>query len=369
MDENMTILYDLKLGYPDMQAAPLKRIGEISAEVLHSGRGWQYGGDLQGILPYREQIARFLTEASGIPVATNELMGTGGALSAVDIVCRALTRPGDVVLVEDPTFFFVVQVLRMTHVDVVGVPLGSDGIDLDALAGLADRYGERLKLVYTIPSFHNPTGLTATNRDAVVRLARERNFTLLEDATYQQLWYSEPPPPYLKLSDQSGHVVTVGSMSKLIMPALRMGWIWAKPEQIEAFKMFKDDAGSALTSEIVADYMRSGEFGEQVEFARRFYKRKHDKAAAVLDRYAPDWLDWSAPGGGFFIWGRLPEGLTATQLKPFAAERGVSFMAGRDSYVAAPDDQTIRLCFAMIDEGALEQGLVRLCEALEAARG
>lgn len=365
----MTILYDLKLGYPDMQAAPLKRIGEISAGVLHSGRGWQYGGDLQGILSYREQIARFLTEASGVPVATDELMGTGGALNAVDIVCRALTQPGDVVLVEDPTFFFVVQVLRMTHVEVVGVPLGNDGIDLDALTGLADRYGERLKLVYTIPSFHNPTGLTATNRDAVVRLARARNFTLLEDATYQQLWYSAPPPPYLKLSDQSGHVVTVGSMSKLIMPALRMGWIWAKPEQIEAFKMFKDDAGSALTSEIVADYMRTGEFGEQVAFARNFYKRKHDLAAAVLDRYAPEWLDWSAPGGGFFIWGRLPEGLTATQLKPFAAERGVSFMAGRDSYVAAPDDQTIRLCFAMIDEDALEQGLIRLCEALEAARG
>jgi DNA-binding transcriptional MocR family regulator len=158
-------------------------------------------------------------------------------------------------------------------------------------------------------------------------------------------------------------------MSKLIMPALRMGWIWAQPEQIELFKMFKDDAGSALTSEIVADYMRSGEFGEQVEFARNFYKRKHDLAAAVLDRHAPEWLDWSAPGGGFFIWGRLPEGLTATQLKPFAAERGVSFMAGRDSYVAAPDDQTIRLCFAMIDEDALEQGLIRLCEALAAARG
>ena len=248
----MTILYDLKLGYPDMQVAPRQRIAEITAEVLNAGRGWQYGGDLQGILPYREQIARFLTDASGVPVTPGELMGTSGALSAIDIVCRSLTRPGDVVLVEDPTFFFVVQVLRMSRVEVVGVPLCDEGIDLEALEGLAQRYGERLKLVYTIPSFQNPTGITATNRDALVRVAERHNFTLLEDATYQQLYYDVPPPPYLKLSDTSGHVVTVGSMSKLMMPSLRMGWIWALPEQIEAFKKFKDDAGSTLTFEIVA---------------------------------------------------------------------------------------------------------------------
>ncbi|MEP7294162.1 MAG: PLP-dependent aminotransferase family protein, partial [Chloroflexota bacterium] len=349
----MTMLYDLKLGYPDIKVAPRQRFGEITVEVLSSGRGWQYGGDLQGILPYREQIARFLTDAAGVPVTTAELMGTSGALSAVDIVCRTLTRPGDVVVVEDPTFFFVVHVLRMCHVEVVGVPLCEQGIDLDALEGLVERYGERLKLVYTIPSFHNPTGVTATNRNALAQMAQRHNFTLLEDATYQQLYYGEPPPPYLKLSDQSGHVVTVGSMSKLLMPALRIGWIWALPEQIERFKMFKDDAGSALTSEIVADFMRSGEFMGQVEFARNLYARKHEIAVAALDRYAPAWLGWSAPGGGFFIWGTLPEGLTAERLKPFATERGVSFMSGRDSYVNPPDDQHIRVCFAMLDEGAL----------------
>ncbi len=364
----MTILYDLKLGYPDMQVAPRQRIGEIAAEVLNAGRGWQYGGDLQGILPYREQVARFLSDASGTQVTPAELMGTSGALTAIDIVCRTLTQPGDVVLVEDPTFYFVVQVLRMSHVEVVGVPLGEEGIDLTALEALAQHYGERLKLVYTIPSFHNPTGLTATNRDALAKLAQRYHFTLLEDSTYQQLYYGAPPPPYLKQSDSSGHVVTVGSMSKLVMPSLRMGWIWALPEQLAAFKRFKDDAGSTLTFEIVAQYIRSGELAAQVEFARNFYKRKHDLAAAVMDRHAPSWLEWTAPGGGFFLWARLPEGLSASQLKPYSDAREVSFMPGRDSYVLPPDDQHIRVCFAMLEESALEQGLIRLCEALHAAR-
>ena len=97
-------------------------------------------------------------------------------------------------------------------------------------------------------------------------------------------------------------------MSKLVMPALRSGWIWAQPEQIQEFKKFKDDAGSTLTAEIVADFIRSGEFAAQVEHARQLYAGKHDTMVAALDRYAPDWLDWSAPGGGFFIWATLPEG-------------------------------------------------------------
>jgi DNA-binding transcriptional MocR family regulator len=363
----MTIIYDLKLGYPAIDVVPRQRFAEITAEVLHSGRGWQYGGDLMSILPLREQLAAFLTDASASPVTPLDIMGTGGALNAIDIVCRSLTRQGEVVVVEDPTFFFVVQVLRMSGVEVVGVPLCAEGIDLDALQSLLDRYGERLKLVYTIASFQNPTGITATNRAALAEMARKYNFTLLEDSTYQQLYYDSPPPPYLKLNDDSGHVVTVGSMSKLLMPSLRTGWIWGLPEQIQHFKMFKDDAGSTLSAEIVAEFMRSGEFPGQIERARSFYARKHARVVAALERYAPSWLTWSAPGGGFFIWARLPDGLTAERLKPFAHERGVSFMAGRDSYVAPPDDQHVRLCFAMLDEDMLDPAIARFCDALHAA--
>src|SRR3954451_15445248 len=172
-------VYDLKTGYPDINLVPRERISEITAEVLRSGRGWQYGGDLQGTLATREPLARFISEVSGVSVTPDEIMITGGALTAIDILCRSLTQPGDVVVVEDPTFYFVAQVIRMSHVEVVSVPLTSEEIDLDALAALCDRYGERLKVVYAIPSFQNPTGITATNRAGLADLARQRNFTVI----------------------------------------------------------------------------------------------------------------------------------------------------------------------------------------------
>ncbi len=362
----MTIQYNLKAGYPTGTLVPRERLAEITAEVLRSGRGWQYGGDLMGSLALREQLSVFLSQRSGAAITPKELMITSGALTAIDILCRALTRPGDVIAVEDPTFFFVVQVLRMSHVEIVGVPLCSEGIDLDGLQALVDRCAKRLRLVYAIPSFQNPTGVTATaaNRAALAEMARQNDFYVVEDSTYQMLYFDAPPPPYLKTYDDSGHVVTVGSMSKLIMPALRSGWIWAQPEQIQRFQDWKDDAGSALTSEIVADMIRSGEFAAQVEYARQLYADKHAHVVAALDRYAPDWLDWTAPGGGFFIWAKLPPGLTAAMVEPFAHERGVSFMPGRSCYVQSPTDQYMRLCFAMLDDEPLEQGIARLSDAL-----
>lgn len=365
----MTIQYNLKAGYPTGQLVPRERLADITAEVLRSGRGWQYGGDLMGSLALREQLAAYFSAYSGAAITPQELMITNGALSAIDLLCRALTRPGDVIAVEDPTFYFVVQVLRMSHVEIVGVPLCSEGIDLDGLQGLIDRYGSRLRLIYAIPSFQNPTGITATaaNRAALAALAQQHDFYVVEDSTYQMLYFDAPPPPYLKTFDDSGHVITVGSMSKLIMPALRSGWIWALPEQVRRFQSWKDDAGSALTSDVVAEMIRSGFFGDQVEYARRLYADKHARAVAALDRYAPDWLDWTAPGGGFFIWAQLPPGLTATLVEPFAHERGVSFMPGRNCYVQPPDDQSMRLCFAMLDDELLEQGIARLGDALHAA--
>lgn len=365
--DRVIILYDLKVGYPNIELVPRDRLSEIQAEVLRSGRGWQYGGDLQGSYATREQIAQFLTDTSGIPVTPGELMMTNGAIVATDLICRAFTQPGDVVVVEDPTFYFIVNILKMNHVDVVGVPLGDEGIDLDALQALIDRYGERLRLVYTIPSFQNPTGITATNRAALAEMARRHDFTLIEDSTYQLLYYDAPPPQYLKSYDETGHVVTIGTMSKLLMPALRLGWVWAQPEQIDRLKAFKDDAGSKLIAETVADFMRTGEFTQQVERARQLYTRKHNRVVTALDRHAPDWLDWSAPGGGFFIWATLPEPLTAAWLEPFAQQHDVKFFAGRGCYVTAPHDRDLRLCFAMLDDDALEEAMVRLCDAMNAA--
>lgn len=364
----MSIAYDFKTGYPPLELIPREHLSAITARIIESGRGWQYGGELQGKLPIRQQVARFLTDLYGIDVLPDQLMITTGALAGIDIACRTFTRLGDVVVVEDPTFYYVVGLLKMSHIEVVGVPLTAEGIDLEALAKLADQYGERLKLVYSIPSFHNPTGINATNRAGLARLAAERDFIVLEDATYQPLYYGAPPPPLVKTHDASGHVVTVASVSKVLMPSLRFGWLWAQPEQVQMLKRFKGDgAPSTFTAEIVADSIASGMFAEQVDRARALYARKHDLIIAALDRHAPAWLDWSAPGGGYFIWATLPEPLTAAQVLPLAQARGVDVFRGSDCYVNPPHDRALRLCFAMLDDALIEPGIAALSEALTAA--
>jgi len=350
--------YDLNLGYPDLATVPNTLLAGISSAVLQTGRGLQYGGDLRGILPARQQIAGFLCKQYGRDVQPNELMIATGSVQALDVICRTLTKPGDVVIVESPTFFFAVELFRMSHVEVVGVPINAEGIDLDALQGLIDQYGSRIRFLYTIPSYQNPTGYCASadNRRRVVELARQHDFTVLEDSAYHLLYFHDAPPPLMREFDEdSGHVVTVGTFSKLLAPSLRQGWIWATPEQITRFVSFKTDAStSTLTCEILADYLRRDDINQQIAYLRDFYGRKCARMLEALQRYMPDGVTWTVPGGGFYIWATLPQGIAAKQLRSIVQAQGADFMPGQAAYAGPAEDRYMRLCFAYIAEDLLD---------------
>ncbi len=358
---------DFKTGYPDLALVPRDLLLAITTDLLRENRGMQYAGDVAGSQPAREQIAAMLHELYGIPVQTNELILTTGALASIDIVCRALTSPDDVVIVESPTFYFAVTIIEACRVQIVSVPMGHDGINLSALELALRQYGSRVKVVYTIPAFHNPTGICATveNRRGLIALARQYGFTILEDATYQPLYFESPPPPLIQSLDDSGRVATVASVSKLIMPALRLGWIYAPADKIALYKRGKaDGASSLLSSEIVASFAERGEFLPQVERARALYKRKHHAMVSALDRYAPAWLEWDAPNGGYFVWAKVPPHVSVKALLGRANTLGVDFFAGSASFVDGNDDSHLRLCFALMSEDEIEQGIARLSEAL-----
>lgn len=363
--------YDLKTGYPSLETVPKQRLQEIASQIILSGEGLQYGGDLLGIYSAREQIAHLLTDLYTLSVQPNELMLTSGALAAIDVACRMLTRPGDVVIVEDPTFFFVVNLFRQCYVEVVGVPLTDDGIDLDALEHLANEYGDRLRFIYTIPSYQNPTGVcaSAANRAGLVELARRRHFHILEDSTYQPLYYAEPPPPPLKHYDAQGDIVlTVGSVSKVLMPALRVGWVWADNRHVAACRDYKmDAAASRLTNEIVAEYIRAGEMLPQIAAVRAFNQRKYQLMLDLCAEYLPEWLVWSKPEGGYFIWAELPENMTAAQVETIAHAHGVDFMRGSAAFVNPTTDRHLRLCFTYMEDDVLHDGVALLGQALSAA--
>lgn len=365
----MALRYDLNTGYPDLSLVPRGRLLEHLEGVFEAGRGMQYTGSLQGVASVREPVADFLTRSLGVPVPPDELMIIPGTLYGIDLVCRTVARPGDIVLVEEPTFFFAVHLLRMSHAEVIGVPMGPEGIDLDALESALKHYAGRVRLIYTIPSYHNPTGNCATtaNRAWLARLAAQYDVLALEDATYQILFYGDPPPPALKTFDPDGeHTVLASSVSKILMPSLRMGWIWASRAWIRRFLGYHTNSTPVLSADLVADYMASGEIDGQLAAVRAMLKRKHDAVTAVLREHAPNWLTWSAPNGGYFLWLRLPEGITASEVERAAAAQEVAVMRGSLSYAQPKDDQTLRLCFAMLPEPNLIAGMERFCAVLNA---
>lgn len=366
------VIYDFNTGYPDLRVVPHQHLSEIMQEAAFNPAAQQYTGDLFGLYAAREGVAHFLTEQNGSTVKPTELMITTGALGGIDVANRTLTQPGDVVLVEDPTFFFAIQILRMAHVEVVGIPMQADGVDLDALQATLEQYRGRVRLFYTIPAFQNPTGvcLSAEKRKRLVELAREHNFVILEDVTYQALYFDAPPPPVIRQFDEGGeHVITVGSFSKLIMPSLRQGWLWANESQIKAFAGYKADAGtSGLTSHLVAEFIKSGVMDQQIAHVREVYARKRTRVDNALKRFMPDWVRWQTPGGGFFCWLTLPNDMASRQIRAAARQQGVDFMPGSSCFVDGTTDHYIRLCFTMLDEDTLEKGIEVLADCLKSMR-
>lgn len=370
----MKIDYDLRTGYPDTTLlVPHDALGEIARELIASNRATQYAGLLTGPAHSRETLADFIHGMTQQPVTADDLIITAGAINGVNIACRGLTQPGDVVVVEEPTFYFIVNILRASHVKVVSVPMTPQGMDLDALENVARQYGDRLRMVYTIPSFHNPTGIVAPeeHRRALVQLAQQHDFVVVEDATYQWLYCDDAPPPMCRTYDDSGdHVVSIGTFSKIMMPAIRQGWIWASPQRIKHFTGFCDSSVGAFAAEIVAEFIRQGKIHQQLDHARAHYAHRRDVMTEALQACLPDDVRWQVPGGGFFFWLTLPEDLPASLVLEEAHQRGVDFMPGQMGFVdrdSAPD-RFMRLCFTLNDDAALREGAARIGESIAAAR-
>ncbi|MEO0563797.1 MAG: PLP-dependent aminotransferase family protein [Chloroflexota bacterium] len=366
------ITHDLKTGYPHLSVVPRDQLAAITSELFTRDRPLQYVGDMRGDRWTREQVGGWLTETSGVDVGVPNLQITGGAISSTDQVCRYLTKPGDIVLVENPTFYFIIHKLELSHVTVMGVPMLEDGIDTDALEALCKEHGDRISMFYAIPAFHNPTGhnYSDAKRQRMVELAHQYDFTILEDATYQELYFKDAPPPMLRTYDpDSGRVISTASFAKSIMPSLRIGWIWATPSQVDELLPYKTTATSVFMSQLVGEMIAQGHITPQIARTRRIYGGKHDLMIAALREHAPDWFKYVVPNGGYFVWATLPDGLTATDVLEAANARGVDFAPGKRAFVReeAPDN-TMRICFAMQEDEIVVQGIEILCEVLREMR-
>ncbi len=367
---------ELAFGEPDPALLPVGLIHDAAAEALGAGgQGALAYGSPAGPAQLRAAIARRATTHEGRVVVAEDILVTGGISQALDQVMTMLTEPGDVVFVECPTYNLALGIIADHAVTISGIALDDQGLDVEALeaAVLAVREaGRRPRLVYTIPTFHNPAGisLSVSRRERLLEIARRHDLVIVEDDAYRELVYAGAPPPALRTLDPGAPVVRLGSFSKSLAPGLRVGWadapIALREHLAGAGVLESGGCVSQFPAHVVAAVLESGAYDAHVSALRRAYAARRDALAAALREHLPAGCGFTVPAGGFFLWVTLPPGLCASELLPVAERHDVAFAPGR-RFCADGADQGLRLAFSLYDEASLVEGASRLGAAVAEA--
>lgn len=366
-------LLDLGWGHPHPSALPVESwLAATEATLRASGWHALTYGSMAGPGPLIEWLTEHLRETDHGISRPAETFVTAGASHALELACAILIRPGDLVIVDSPTYHLALPIFADHGAEIVGAPADRDGIDPDATADLiaaAQRDGRRVPMLYLVPTFGNPTGhnLSVERRRALVELARRQAVSIIEDDTYRELAYSAPAPPSLWSIAEGDSVIRVGSFAKTVAPGLRLGWINAAPEFVGALRRvgYVDSGGGvnhavALT---MATLGSSGGYAEHVAQVRARYAYQRDALVGALRDALPR-LEVPSPAGGWFIWLELPPGIDAGALLPVAEQMGVSFVEGSRFFVGAGGEEHVRLSFSRLDPPELAEAARRLAAAV-----
>lgn len=302
-------------------------------------------------------------------------MVVAGSTHAVDMIARLHTQPGDIVLVEAPTYADALHIFRDHGVELCGLPMDEQGVIVAEMEALLQRLNERSrlpKLFYTIPNFHNPTGITTAEprRRKIIELARRYGFMIVEDDVYRYLAFEGAVPPSFLALAGDVPVMQVGSFSKTLAPGLRLGWLVAPSEVIARFvgcgTTQMGGGASPLSAQIVAEYCRSGAWDRHVESLRKRYQMRRDHMLTALANHMPPGITWTQPAGGFFVWMSLPRQIQASHVKREALARGVLVAAG-DGYFTNPKDgaHNLRLTYSFAPPEQIEKAVEILAGILK----
>ena len=363
-------------GFPDGAMFDVDGIKEAVDRALaeNPGAALQYGAT-EGFEPLREQLSAFMA-GKGAKVAPNELIVTTGSQQALDLIGKTMISPGDKVIVEGPTFLATIQCFRLYGAELISAPVDADGVNTDALEQLIAQH--KPKFVYLIPTFGNPSGalLSLERRKKVLALAVKYNTLVVEDDPYGELYFGEPPPPSL-LALSSGVpgsrdlLAHCGSLSKVLSPGLRVGWMIAQPELLAKAtmcKQFSDAHTSTFAQATAAQYLKAGRMPATLDKVRQVYGERARAMGDALRRELGDAVEFTQPQGGLFFWARLTGkhggNQDASEFARRAIAQGVAFVPGAPFYAADPDIATFRLSFATADAARIEEGMVRLAQAI-----
>jgi DNA-binding transcriptional MocR family regulator len=369
-------IIDLGWGHPDGELLPASEMRQAANAALErwGADALAYGAD-RGAGPLIEWLCGRLAQIDARAPTYDEIVITGGISHGLDQVCALYTQPGDIVLVESPTYHLAVRILRDHPLELIPVPSDEQGLRVDALAAkLAELRGsgKRARMLYTIPTFHNPTDvcLPGDRRRALIELATGEGFLIVEDDVYRELAYDGPPPASLWSMAPAGTVARLGSFAKSLAPGLRLGWLTADAELTRrAIGSGVIDSGGGLnhfTAMIVAQFGMSGAYAAQVERFKAAYRARRDALLAGLAEHLPPECAVVPPGGGFFVWVRLPSGADAGALLPRAEAAGVSYLPGARFHLDGGGANTLRLAFSLYSPAELAEAARRLGAALRA---
>ncbi len=358
-------------GFPDPATFPTNVLSEIAARLITEDPGvaLQYSAT-EGIAGVREYVSARLASLEGQTPADGELMITSGGIDCMELIAKSYVDAGDVVVVEAPTYLGAIMAFRGYEADVRGVPVDAGGLRVDMLADQLAA-GLRPKILYTIPDFQNPTGLTmsAERRAGLVSLARHYGFLVVEDVAYRELGFDHEPPPSL-WSMAPDVVVQAGTFSKIFCPGFRMGWA-AGPAQIISrlvvAKQNSDQCAGALGQRMLQEYGRAGYMERQLVASRALYARRAALMARALAEHMPAGTTWTTPEGGFYIWLTAPAGVDTVALSGTARARKVAYVPGRPFYPGDGGEAQIRLAYSRVADDLIDEGIRRIGDVLRLA--
>jgi DNA-binding transcriptional MocR family regulator len=364
-------------GFPDSAMFDVEGIRQASQQVLANepGPALQYGAT-EGYPALREQLSQFMAGKGVSGLSPDGLIVTTGSQQALDLIGKTMLDPQDTVIVEAPTFLATIQCFRLYGPRVIGAPIDAHGVDVDALEALVVQH--KPKLIYLVPTFGNPSGamLSLERRLRILELAVRHRVLVVEDDPYGDLYFGDPPPPSLlalseRVPGSRDWLAHCGSLSKVLSPGLRVGWLIAPNELLARAtmcKQFSDAHTSTFAQATAAQYLKSGRMPATLDQVRRVYAQRAQAMGEALRRELGDAVRFTQPQGGLFFWAYLTGAGGAPSdgqvLAKLAIDKGVAFVPGAPFYADHPDLSSLRLSFATADEAKIGEGMGRLGQAV-----
>src|SRR5437763_5741217 len=357
-------------GLPDTSTFPARSYAAIMEQVAaeSSARALQYG-PTEGLEPLKRCIVEVMATEGIEGIDLDEVLVTTGGQQVIDLMCKTLIDPGDVIVAEAPTYPGAVPAFSAYEADVVQIEMDRDGMRTDVLEETLDqleRDGRRPKFIYTVPTFQNPAGVTLSlpRRERIVRLANERELLVLEDNPYGLLRYEGDALPTLRAIDGGEFVVYLGTFSKILSPGVRLGWTVAPRPVLEKMNMGKQSAdlcSSPMTQFFVATYFaQEGVWSDYLRSLREIYRRRRDTMLDALAEHFPREAEWTHPQGGLFIWATMPDYIDTTDLLARALSENVAFVPGRAAFLDGRGGTARRLDFSGVSAEDIREGAPRI---------